>query len=560
MNKMTPIAMACAFALAGCNGSNDNGTSDSSTDNQGLATTTLNISTKDYFDDSDIAGANVVVTEYMGDDTNTYSGITDENGDVAVTVYQNADRLVVSSDANSYGEYSAIVTNGDTSVELYLQPTTGVVTFPAAQDSDLAVNSLDIVSLSANSLVDSDGNVATGDVTAEITVIDPSVDPELMPGTFETIDPATGNASQIESFGAVSVTFEDSEGNEYNLSPDQTATVRIPLGTNSDSAPDTIPLYYFDDQSGYWVEEGTATLVSDPSGDYYEGTVSHFTTWNADMLYDSVEISGCVQNAAGEALRYASIRTQGVDYSGRAYGYSDQNGQFTVSAKQNSEILLTATSMQGASRTYTRSTGSDDETLSECITLGSASGSDSDVSASVTLTWGENPRDLDTQFIGPADASGDNRFLVYFRNKEVNLADSNIWLDVDDTTSYGPEVTSIDSFPYEGRYSYAVYRYSDSGDIQASPARVKLEMGNETQVFAPPSGEPTICWAVFDFVVDANGGVSVEPVGSWQEESYCYPDRDEGNNNEIATQSRQSTHLNKSTLLKDLISDKYYAK
>lgn len=185
MNKMTPIAMACALALAGCGGSSDDGTENPSAGNQDLSTTTLNISTKDYFDNTGIAGANVVVTEYIGDDTNTYSAVTDENGDVAVTVYQNADRLVVSSDASSYGEYSAIVTNGDTSVELYLQPTTGVVTFPASQDSDLAVNNLNIVSLSANSLVDSDGNVATGDVTAEITVIDPSVDPEFMPGNFE---------------------------------------------------------------------------------------------------------------------------------------------------------------------------------------------------------------------------------------------------------------------------------------------------------------------------------------------------------------------------------------
>ena len=40
-----------------------------------------------------------------------------------------------------------------------------------------------------------------------------------------------------------------------------------------------MPLWYFDEQKGMWVEEGVATK----QGNQYVGTVNHFTDWNCDI-------------------------------------------------------------------------------------------------------------------------------------------------------------------------------------------------------------------------------------------------------------------------------------
>lgn len=40
-----------------------------------------------------------------------------------------------------------------------------------------------------------------------------------------------------------------------------------------DKAPSTIPLWYFDESLGYWIEKGEAHLVNDS----YVGEVGHFS-------------------------------------------------------------------------------------------------------------------------------------------------------------------------------------------------------------------------------------------------------------------------------------------
>ena len=520
-----------------------------------LPSTVLTVQTQNYFTGDAIEGAPVSITATEDGDEITRTGITDSNGEISVAVADDAERIVVSSDAEGYGEYSAIVTTLDQTVDLFLQPVNAEISFTPTTESDLEVSGINVVSLAANSLVDENGNTPTGDVSAELTIIDPSVDPELMPGNFETLDTDTGEAGQIESFGAVSVTFEDEDGNSYNLNSGETATVRIPLasGTSSSSAPDTIPLYYFDEETGYWVEEGTATLVTNDGETYYEGTVSHFTTWNADYLYDSIQINGCVEDSNGDPISLAEIKTQGVSYSGQAWTTSDATGSFSVAAKPSSTVLLSATTPGGLSRTSTITTSSVDIDQSECIILDESA-------AVVTLTWGASPSDLDTHFFGPDSEDGEDAFHISYTNKEETINNSSIWLDVDDTSSYGPEITTISSFPYSGRYSYAVYKYSSSGsDIAESPARVELNYSGQRQVFSAPEGDATRCWAVFDFVVDEQGGVTIEETGSWESYSYCHAG--EYSADDYSTQSNhQSVTEDNSGVLKDMILRKYYAK
>ncbi|GGB22105.1 immunoglobulin-like domain-containing protein [Agarivorans gilvus] len=510
----------------------------------------LSIQTSDYFDGEAIEGVEVTVNSIQNGTRVTRSGVTDSNGEATIIVSSDAERVVISSDIAGYGEYSSVTTATDQTVFMFLQPINANLTFTPTQTANLNVAGLNVVDLAPNSLVDENGNPASAELSAAITVIDPSVDPDLMPGNFETIDTANNQVSQIESFGAISVTFSDSEGNDYNLATGQTATIRIPLASDANSAPDTIPLYYFDEDSGYWVEEGSASLVTNDGTPYYLGSVEHFTTWNADQIYQSVQITGCVEDSDGNPITSARIITQGASYSGQANATTDSTGRFSVAAKSSSTVYLQANTSGSNGRTLTLTTGTSDLDLGECLSLEEAS-------ATVTLSWGENPRDLDTQFFGPESATGDTAFLVYFANKQVTLENSSIWLDVDDVNSYGPEITTIGSFPYAGRYSYAVKHYAGTSDIAASPSRVELNYAGRTQVFSPPAGEPTVCWAVFDFVVDANGGVTIEPTGTWESNAYCSARE---YNTPSATSMSRSSKVASKGILQEQIDKKYYAK
>ena len=141
----------------------------------------------------------------------------------------------------------------------------------------------------------------------------------------------------------------------------------------------------------------------------------------------------------------------------------------------------------------------------------------------IILSWGENPRDLDSHLTGPSSSSdgsstdADNRIHVYFSARDGDVAD----LDTDDTSSYGPETITISPFAAgqnlrQGLYRYSVYHYAGTSDITHSNASVRLQYGSVSRTFTPPSGASgeNDLWTVFEFYVDANGGITVYDVNT----------------------------------------------
>jgi hypothetical protein len=151
------------------------------------------------------------------------------------------------------------------------------------------------------------------------------------------------------------------------------------------------------------------------------------------------------------------------------------------------------------------------------VALSPASGQTGGLSAGqfrVILTWGANPSDLDSHMTGPnADGS---RWHVNFAN---DTAGGICALDVDDTTSYGPETITCPESSLvslrNGVYRYSVHQYAGSGTIATSGTSVRLEFANGTVYnYTPPSGawlgEDDV-WTVFELTVN-NGTISVAPV------------------------------------------------
>jgi len=133
------------------------------------------------------------------------------------------------------------------------------------------------------------------------------------------------------------------------------------------------------------------------------------------------------------------------------------------------------------------------------------------------LTWGSQPADLDTHLNGPSDSSN-NIFHLYYGKKIIGTAPENrlkpcetegtiATLDVDDTSSFGPETVSIcKTFEYE--YKYYIYNYSGSPYFDSSNAQVRIKTASGySKTFNIPydPGNNSRYWHVFN--IDQYGNI-----------------------------------------------------
>lgn len=369
------------------------------------------------------------------------------------------------------------------------------------------------VQLPANALRTATGAMPVGQVTARLTPLAPGANAEVMPGNYLAAT-ATGTAP-IESFGALDVTYTDSTGAALNLASGQTAVLRIPLSARTTTPPATVPLFYFDTATGLWKQEQTATLMGTAPNQYYQGSVPHFSYWNADQIYNTVTITGCVQDSAGTRLSNVNIFTDGTNYTGRARATSNSTGSFTVSAKSNSNLVLGGERRGFLSNQRAITTLAANQTLTDCLVLATPvtlPGTPTTAqSLSVRLSWGASPSDLDSHTKGP---NANNE--TYYSDKGSLTAVPFVSLDVDDTTGFGPEFTTFPKLARNRVYSYFVNNYSRSYNPgqTGSPAQIQLTAGGVQSIFTPPAGETsgTPYWHVFNVTTDANCVATIVPV------------------------------------------------
>jgi hypothetical protein len=114
-------------------------------------------------------------------------------------------------------------------------------------------------------------------------------DPDLlsmMPGDLRGIN-SDGDEEAMASFGMIAVELTDGSGLKTNLAPGKEAEISLPIPADMQAnAPNTIPLWHFDEATGMWQQDGEATK----SGDRYIGKVSHFSFWNCDIGWPLVQL------------------------------------------------------------------------------------------------------------------------------------------------------------------------------------------------------------------------------------------------------------------------------
>jgi len=148
----------------------------------------------------------------------------------------------------------------------------------------------------------------------------------------------------------------------------------------------------------------------------------------------------------------------------------------------------------------------------------------------IVLTWGAEPRDLDSHLVGPGIGLFSQRFHIYFGEKNYYKngsysADSKDYaadLDYDDTTSFGPEITTIHSLT-PGDYYFYVHDYTngsstDSKEMANSNAQVKIyynDSHNLQQTFNVDKNSSGTYWNVFKLTIDNDKNISVSEINTY---------------------------------------------
>ena len=173
--------------------------------------------------------------------------------------------------------------------------------------------------------IDASGNPYSGQVNVVTHYLEPNTEETFtqMPGMLLAQN-NNNELSSLETYGMLSVNLYSSSGQELNISSETPALLEFPVdNTQTNIAPDTIPLWYFDEESGLWVEDGFAQRV----GNKYIGEVTHFTWWNCDLPLDYASVCFTLKDDSFElSSYYVEIKrnsTGQLIYS----GYTNTNGQ-----------------------------------------------------------------------------------------------------------------------------------------------------------------------------------------------------------------------------------------
>lgn len=137
------------------------------------------------------------------------------------------------------------------------------------------------VTIPESSLAKNDGSDYNGTVDISVVYLSPTESPAmepLMPGADLMAIANDGDTVPLISYGMVNVEMSDEDGNPLQLKDGCEAYLKYPAPKGFTSH-DTIPLWYFNEENGLWVEEGYTTR----QGDEYVGSVRHFTWWNCDI-------------------------------------------------------------------------------------------------------------------------------------------------------------------------------------------------------------------------------------------------------------------------------------
>lgn len=267
--------------------------------------------------------------------------VTDDNGVYSFrNVKVNSKHNLVQIRKEGYFEGSRVFTT-DRSTTIKVKNILLKKTFDRSFESNVAstVSKGDIrLDFPADGVVLASNNTPySGPVRIAVKYLDPDTREifEQMPGNLAGIN-AERQIVAMTTYGMVAVEMQTPSGQLLQIAPGKKVkmTNKLSYATLS-KAPATIPLWYYDEDLGYWKEEGAATLVNDG----YVGEVGHFTYWNYDAQAPAIILSGRVVDQYGNGIAGAHVWVSASGAYGAGHG--DTNGDGSFSGLVTKDALLT---------------------------------------------------------------------------------------------------------------------------------------------------------------------------------------------------------------------------
>jgi hypothetical protein len=275
------------------------------------------------------AGAAITTTDINGEFTIKNAFLYDEAAYVQVEkagYFTGSRTFRASMNANQYIEVKLLpkIVNGTVSAN-----TGGTVTL--ANGSAVSLPASSVVTASTNSSY-------SGNVNVSMVSIDPTgTDLQReMPGDLRGIN--LGNTEMgLQSFGMIGVELTGDAGERLQVAAGSKATIKFLLpAVVTASAPATIPLWSFNEATGLWKQEGTATK----SGNFYTAEVSHFSFWNCDAQFPVVDFSATIKDQNGQPVKRKLVRIRRTVTNSYTTGYTDSLGVVKGKVPINEALTL----------------------------------------------------------------------------------------------------------------------------------------------------------------------------------------------------------------------------
>jgi len=244
-------------------------------------------------------------------------------------------------------------------VDIQLLPKQSIGSINGTSGGTINVANGSSITLPANGVVvESSGTAYTGMVNVQMAWIDPSK-PNMfsqMPGDLRGID--AGNTERsMQSYGMLAVELSGNGGEKLQIAAGKKSTLNFPIPSSmTASAPATIALWSFDETTGLWKQEGTATK----NGNKYTGDVSHFSYWNCDIaLTSTANFSATFTDQNGQPLTniHVMISYATGGYTG-AHGIPDSSGYMSGNIPAGQALVLSIMgNWQCSTPVFTKSVG-----------------------------------------------------------------------------------------------------------------------------------------------------------------------------------------------------------
>ncbi|WP_175620711.1 carboxypeptidase-like regulatory domain-containing protein [Chryseobacterium schmidteae] len=235
------------------------------------------------------------------------------------------------------GSRTMIPTNGSNRINIMMIPVTNTSTISSGTTSTVSLPNGTKVKFDG-SFKDVNGNAYTGNVNVAMFHLKPSDQylNELMPGSF-LANSTNGNSRIMETYGMLHVQLTGASGQNLQIANGHTAEMTVAIdATQMSTSSATIPLWSFNEATGIWQEEGSATKV----GNTYVGNVSHFSWWNYDVQFPVCTLKTTVKNQNGQPLSNIKIGLKRSSQVYETYGVTDANGTVSGLIPANETLVL----------------------------------------------------------------------------------------------------------------------------------------------------------------------------------------------------------------------------